>query len=354
MADDRTEQPTGKKLNDLRDKGQIPQSRDLLQAASFVAAIGVFAWFGRGMVGTLSDEITQALFRVGTSPLTPLDGPTIGQLAMNGFIQLVRVCGPLAAASTFSVVFVQIVSQRRFQFSTQALTLNWGALNPVNGLKQLGFSQGGYELLKAVVVSTAVVYIGWQTVRDFITTSPTLARVAIGQSVASGWDVGMSMFKKVAVAFVVIGVADYAYQIWRFTERNLMTKQEVKDEQQQSDGNPETKSRVRRVQRMMLRRRMMSAVPQATVVITNPTHYAMALEYHRGETAPRVVAKGKNLVAQRIKEIAREHGVPIVENKPLAQALYKSVDIGDMIPAALFDAVAEVLAYLIRLKQLVL
>jgi len=160
---------------------------------------------------------------------------------------------------------------------------------------------------------------------------------------------------KAAILLLVLGGADYGYQYFRFMRTNRMTKQEVKDETRNSEGNPEIKGRIRSMQRSLFRRRMMAAVPTATVVITNPTHYAMALEYRRGEMpAPRVVAKGKNLIARRIKAIAREHGVPIIENKPLAQALYKGANVGDLIPGALFDAVAEVLAYLIRLKQLVL
>jgi len=154
---------------------------------------------------------------------------------------------------------------------------------------------------------------------------------------------------------VAVAGADYALQRWRLMKSLKMTKQEVKDDLKMTEGNPEIKARVRRIQMTMARKRMLAAVPKATVVVTNPTHYAVALEYRRSEmSAPRVLAKGRGLLAQRIKEIAREHGVPTVENVPLAQSLYKTVEVGDFIPAALFEAVAEVLAYLIRLKQLAL
>jgi flagellar biosynthetic protein FlhB len=161
--------------------------------------------------------------------------------------------------------------------------------------------------------------------------------------------------RKSAIALVVLACADYGVQRWRFMKSQRMTKQEVKDEQKDLEGNPEIKGRVRRIQFDLRRKRMMAAVPRATVVVTNPTHYAVALEYVRGGLpAPRVVAKGRGFVALRIREIAREHNVPIIENPPLARALYAGAEVGDMIPGALFEAVAEVLAYLIRLKQLVL
>jgi flagellar biosynthetic protein FlhB len=160
---------------------------------------------------------------------------------------------------------------------------------------------------------------------------------------------------RASLALLALGVADYAWQRWRLLQDLKMTRQEVREEARQNEGSPEIKSRVRRAQREMARSRMLKAVETATVVVTNPTHYAVALEYRRAEmAAPVVVAKGHDHMAARIRTVAREHGVPIVENVTLARALYKAADIGDTIPADLFGAVAEVLAYLVRLKQLIL
>jgi len=355
MSEDRTEKPTSKRLRELRKKGQIPASTDLGQAMSFFAAVIVLGSLGAGMGGTLAAAVKSALIRVGQRPLATMDTAELGQMVIHGLTQIVIVTGPLAAASIIAVVATQVAAQRGFVFASEAIRLNWGSLNPVKGLKRMGLSQGGYALLRAVIVSAALATVGYQTVQAFVGTSPMLSRVAVSSAVSIGWGIGMGMFWKAAIILLTVGGADYGYQRFKFTRMNRMTKQEVKDEHRQIEGNPEIKGRIRRMQRSLFRRRMMAAVPRATVVVTNPTHYAMALEYRRGEMpAPRVVAKGKNLIAQRIKDIARESGVPIVENKPLAQALYKSVDIGDVIPADLFDAVAEVLAYLIRLKQLVL
>ncbi|MEI6668802.1 MAG: EscU/YscU/HrcU family type III secretion system export apparatus switch protein [Acidobacteriota bacterium] len=355
MADDKSEKPSPRKLKELREKGQLPRSQDLLQAATFFGAVAILNYFGSSMMGTLKTGLKQGLMRVGASPLTPLDGGAVSQLALDGLSQLISVCAPLAVVAIISAVAIQVAASRGFVFAPEALAINWGALSPANGIKRLGPSVGGYALLKAVLVSTALVTIGWQTIQPFLTTGVTLGRVGVGPAVSAGWAIAMAMLWKFSIVLILFGVADFGYQFWQFMRTNAGSKQDSKDEAKQQDGSPETKARIRRIQRGMARRRMMADVPKATVVVTNPTHYAMALEYHRGTMpAPRVLAKGKNLIAQRIKAIAREHGVPIVENPPLAQALFKSVEVGDTIPGELFDAVAEVLAYLIRLKQLVL
>jgi flagellar biosynthetic protein FlhB len=172
---------------------------------------------------------------------------------------------------------------------------------------------------------------------------------------AEGWSHLQRLLTQVGIALLAIAGADYGLQSWRHFSSLKMTKQELKDEAKSNEGSPEVKARVRRIQREMNRKRMMTAVKTATVVITNPTHYAVALEYRRSSmSAPIVVAKGRDHVAMRIKKIAREAGVPLVENVALAQGLYKSAEVGDEIPGALFGAVAEVLAYLVRIKQLLL
>ena len=169
----------------------------------------------------------------------------------------------------------------------------------------------------------------------------------------AGWAQAESLLWKVAWGLAFLALGDYGLQRYRLMQSLKMTKQEVKDEAKQNEGNPEVKGRIRRIQREMARRRMLENVPKATVVITNPTHYAVALEYRRGEmAAPKVLAMGADHIALQIRERARKHGVPLVENKPLAQALYKTAEVGETIPAPLFSAVAEVLAQLIKLKQL--
>jgi flagellar biosynthetic protein FlhB len=173
----------------------------------------------------------------------------------------------------------------------------------------------------------------------------------VGHLAARGWDLTLRLALSVAAALFLLGAADYGFQRFRFERALRMTRQEVKEELKREEGDPAVRARVRQVQREMARRRMMAAVPKASVVVTNPTHVAVALRYERGVTAaPRVVAKGEGFVAERIKELARRHGVPVVERRPLARALFKAVAIGQEIPRELFYVVAEVLAYVYRLR----
>jgi flagellar biosynthesis protein FlhB len=251
--------------------------------------------------------------------------------------------------------FALFYAQGGVVLATEALQPNFGKLNPATGIKRLGFSSGGIDTIKMIVLVIAVSYLSYQVVRTNLLDAARFARMSPFESGLSGWADVERLLRQCAIAMLAVGVADYMVQRWRLTKSLKMTKQEVKDDFKLVEGNPEIKARVRRIQMTMARKRMLASVPKATVIVTNPTHYAVALEYRRSEmAAPRVLAKGRGLLAQRIKAIAREHGVPTVENVPLAQALYKTVDVGEFIPAALFEAVAEVLAYLIRLKQLAL
>jgi flagellar biosynthetic protein FlhB len=202
-------------------------------------------------------------------------------------------------------------------------------------------------------VATALAWVAWGVVQPFVETAPLLSRVSLADATGSTWQTVLTLVKRGLIVFATIATADYLLKRYQLRRSLKMTKQEVKDEHKMLEGNPEIKGRVRRLQRDLARRRMLAAVPKATVVITNPTHFAVALEYKRDAmAAPRVVAKGADLVAQRIKDVARAHGIPTVENVTLARALYSHAEIDEVIPANLFEAVAEVLAYLVRLKQL--
>jgi flagellar biosynthetic protein FlhB len=211
------------------------------------------------------------------------------------------------------------------------------------------------DTLKTIVTATILAALAWRLGREIATDSLRFAWMGPLQSADRGWAASLRMLWQIGLALVAVGAVDFGIQKWRLWSSLKMTTQEVRDEARQNEGSPEIKARVRRIQRDMVRRRMLQAVPKATVVLTNPTHFAVALSYDRSKNAaPVIVAKGRDLIAARIREIAREHSVPIVENPPLTRALYKDCELGDAIPAPLFGAVAEVLAYLIRIKQLVL
>jgi flagellar biosynthesis protein FlhB len=247
------------------------------------------------------------------------------------------------------------LAQTGLIFSTERLTPDWTRLSPKNGLSRLKPSQSWLDLVKTIIAATIVALIAYQVVSGVLEESPKFAWMTPALVAAEGGNALRNLLYQVGFALVAVGAGDYGLQWWRLNQQLKMSRQELKEEMRSSDGNPEIKARVRKVQREMNRSRMLKAVKSATVVITNPTHFAVALEYHRGTmAAPKVVAKGQDFMAARIREMARDASVPIVENVSLARALYSGADVGDTIPADLFGAVAEVLAYLVRIKQLML
>jgi flagellar biosynthetic protein FlhB len=354
MSSDRTEKPTAKRLKEARDKGQLPRSRDLGQAASLFAAVTVLSYLGGHMHGTLVAAIQSAFGRAGEDPLVGLGPNEVSTMATEGMWTIVAVAGPLALAAAITVVAMQS-AQGGFLFATEALTPDLSRLSPAKGIKRLGPSQGGLALLKAFVACAIIAFLAWKAVHASLAESLGLTRMSAVSAAQVGWTETLALIRQASIALFMLAGFDYGVQRYQFMKGQKMTKKEVKDEHRLQEGDPQVKSRVRRIQMDLVRRRMMAAVQRATVVVTNPTHYAVALEYDRSSmAAPRIVAKGRGFVALRIRELARQHGVPIVENPPLARALHKHAEVGDVIPAALFEAVAEVLAYLIRLRQLVL
>jgi flagellar biosynthesis protein FlhB len=226
-------------------------------------------------------------------------------------------------------------------------------LNPLSGLKRVMISKHALvELMKGLLKVAIVAIVAYNATNGVIEESITLADGEIGAILSFMAKSSLSIGLKVGLAYFVVASGDYVFQRFQFEEQLRMTKQEVKDEAKESEGDPQIKGRIKTIQRQIAYRRMMQDVPKADVVVTNPTHYAVAIKYEAGRmSAPKVVAKGLDLIAQRIKEIAKENNVPLVEDKPLAQLLYKSVEVGDEIPAKLFQAVAQMLAYVYRLRD---
>jgi flagellar biosynthetic protein FlhB len=247
------------------------------------------------------------------------------------------------------------MGQSGWVFAPERLALDFSRLNPATGLKRLVPSQSGLDLVKMSVGVTVISIVAWGIIREVMQKSPGVASMAPNSAAVTGWGWLLSLMWLSGFWLLALAGGDFALQAWRHVSSLKMTKQELRDESKSSEGSPELKSRVRKMQREMSRSRMLVATKAATVVITNPTHFAVALRYQRDAmVAPMVVAKGRDLLAARIRTIARESGVPVIENVSLAQALYKGAEIGDTIPGPLFGAVAEVLAYLVRIKQLML
>jgi flagellar biosynthesis protein FlhB len=358
MADDstgeKTEKASGKKLADARKKGQVVRSHDLVVAASSLAITMVMVATGGSMMARMASRMTLGLSHLGDRPLAPVSNADLGTLVAHDIGVLATVTGPLLFVAAFVAVAGNVV-QAGWVFSTEKLQPSFSRLNPAQGFSRLMPSKSWLDLVKIIVSVTPIAYVAVRIVNEIVADSPRLIWMAPAESAITGWQHMVTLLWRSGLSLLVLAGADYGLQFWRQRSSLKMSKQDQKDESKASDGNPEIKQRVRRVQREINKRRMMNSVKQATVVVTNPTHYAVALEYRRETmSAPLVVAKGQDLMAQRIKAIARDSGVPVIESVALAQALFKGAEIGDSIPAPLFGAVAEILAYLVRIKQLML
>ena len=352
MADDtsqsdRTETPTQKRLDDARAKGQVPRSRDL-SAAAVVLAGGIgLRTMGSGFGGRMLAIMREGLsFTRGAAMDNGWMLHQFERSALQGAIAMAPVMGLLLAAALLAPLVIG-----GWTFSAEALVPDFARLNPVTGLQRMFSIRGLIELGKAlarfVVVAVVAVTVLWKQFHSFthLGTEPTGA--AIGHAMALA---GSAMIA-LAGALAAIALVDVPLAIWQFNKSMRMTRQEIRDEHKETDGNPEIKSRVKRAQQAVARRRMMQEVPKASVVITNPTHYAVALRYDESRMrAPVVVAKGQDLIAARIREIASEHNVVIVEAPPLARALHANCELGDEIPARLYAAVAKILVYVYQLR----
>jgi flagellar biosynthetic protein FlhB len=351
---EKTEKPSAKKLRDARKRGDVPRSADLVAAVSLLAVTFVLVRSGAAAMVRLQTHLSESLTRLAEQSAVALTPEALGTMVVDDGLLLAVLAAPVMITAA-AAGLVGNVAQSGWVFAPERLTPDFTRLSPQKGWQRIRPIQSGITLLKAVAACAVVGALAWSLGKEALVETPRLAWMSPAGAAIEGWGWIRRLLWQGGAALLLLAGADVGWQWWRHYATLKMTKQELRDEAKSSDGNPEIKARVRRVQREMVRRRMLAAVPTATVVITNPTHYAVALEYRRGEMmAPVVVAKGKDLVAQRIKQVARDHGVPLVENVPLAQALFKGAEVGESIPAALFGAVAEVLAYLVRIKQLML
>ena len=263
----------------------------------------------------------------------------------------------LAKTSIPLMVFIMIIglamnlAQVGLNFSTETISFDPNKLNPINGAKRMFSKRSLVELIKSLLKIIIIGYFIITYLKDEVFQIPKLIYMDIFAGLNKMSDTIFFLAFKIIGVFIVMAVLDFAYQKWQNLQDLKMSKQEVKEEFKQQEGDPKIKGKIRQKQRQMAMARMMQEVPQADVIVTNPTHFAVALKYQSGMSAPIVIAKGQDLVAQKIKEIARESKVPIVENKPLARALFAAVEIGAAIPQELYKAVAEVLAYVYRLKK---
>jgi len=345
---EKTEKATSKKRAEARNKGQVASSREVSSAVVLLTALSVFYFAGSRMFWNLSEVITRVFQDIGTMRFNTIDDASVFSLEVLN--RLLTILIPFLLPLAIMGLAANIL-QVGFKFSTEAISPKFNKLNPISGMKRFVSLKSMVELAKSILKILFIGTIAYLLVKSDMKAFPLLVDQEVGQVLVFIARVSLKICFFVCLALIILAILDFFYQRWQHEEDLKMTKQEVKDEQKQTTGDPQVKSRIRSMQLEMARRRMMEAVPEADVVITNPTHFAIALKFNAEEMiAPRVLAKGAGHVAQRIKEIATAHQIPLVEDKPLAQVLYKMVELGDYIPAELYRAVAEVLAYVYRLK----
>ena len=352
---DKTEEPTAKKISDTRKKGSVARSQELSMAIELLVLFIALKAFGKWAVGKLLEiyrwSLSSALPDYINSERRIPTVASMSTLLSDVYKQMLVVMIPFMAAGFLSALLGTGL-QFSFRVSTEPLKPKLDKFNPVNGFKRMFSKQALVNLLISIAKIAIIFFVAYSVIKGHMNEIFILYELDLMQAVSLVVNLVMDVGIRISVVYVILGFLDFFYQKRKFKNDIKMTKQEVKDEYKDTEGDPEIKGRQRQKMREVSQRRMMQQVPKADVVITNPTHIAVAIQYDSEHSeAPRVTAKGEELVAQRIKEVARENNVDIVENKPLARALYTTVDIGAEIPPELYQAVAEVLAVIYNKKH---
>ncbi len=345
---EKTEPASPKRREDARKKGQVVQSREIPSVLILSSVLGLFLFSGPWMILSIS-EIMRGVFQNITT--LRFEDTNVHIFLSEVFVQSFMILAPLML-----IVLVAGIAANLLQvgplLTGKPLVPKLSKLDPIKGIKKLFSLRSLVELIKMVFKIIFIGCVAFLTLRGEVDTIPSLIQMGVGDILGFIGRVSLKLCFFTCLTLIFIAALDYAYQRYQHEKDLKMTKQEVKDELKQREGDPKVKARIRRVQIEMSQRRMMEMVPEADVIITNPTNLAIALKYDpEGMIAPRVLAKGARFIAERIKNIAEKHGIPIIENKPLAQTLFKVVEIGDFIPVNLYRAVAEILAYVYRLKN---
>ena len=345
---ERTEQATPKRREEARKKGDVPRSRELTMTGVMLCGAGALTFLS----GPASESLVSG-FRAGFE----LDRATladpeliVNSLAVHAGAAFAAIA-PLAVV-LFLAVFLSATAIGGWSFSLNAAAPKLSRMSPIKGVKRIFSANSLNELVKALAKFTFVAAIAvawlWFSIDELL----GLGREPVGVGIPHALEIATMSLLVVSCALIVIAMADVPFQLWNYQKKIRMTRQEVRDEFKETEGRPEVKSKVRALQQQVAQRRMLEDIPSADVVVTNPTHFAVALKYDEGDMrAPRVVAKGRGLIAKRIREIATENAVPLFSAPPLARALYRSTKLGQEIPAALYTAVAQVLAYVMQLEQ---
>lgn len=347
LGQTRSEAPTPRRREEAREQGQVAFSADLTTGVVLLCAIGALALGAQAVSSGLVHGLRLDFLHSARADLT---AEQVQNLFAGIFARGLEIVGFFFAVLVVVGIAVPAL-QVGFHLAPGLLGWNVERLSPAEGWSRLFSLSGSVRGVVALGKVVAIALVAYLVLRGRGVEIASLGDHRLAAGTARAWSMVVHLGLALAGTLVVLGVADYAYQRWRHEQALLMTRQELKDDLKREEGDPQVKARIRKLQREAARKRMMQDVPTATVVVTNPTHLAVALRYQAGTmAAPQVVAKGAGHIAQRIIEIARRHAVPVVERKPLAQALYKAVQVGQEIPGALYFVVAEVIAYVYRLR----
>lgn len=347
---DKTEQPTAKKLSDAREEGQVAKSKELTTAVELVALFLTLKIF----IGYIIDRILESFYSTFQNIDKMLDGEfTISKangIMNDSIIRIIIICLPVFLIA-FLVSFTINLFQVKWKLSGKPLSPKFNKLNPISGFKKMFSKDKLFTLLIESVKIFVITYIAYDTLKSEWNTMLILYDINLIQAVALIGKLVIDLGLKISMFLLLIGLGDYIFQRFKFTKDMRMTKQEVKDEFKQSEGDPQVKGKIRARMKEASQRRMMQRLPEADVVITNPTHLAAAIKYDKDTSeAPILIAKGADHLANKIKEVAKENQIEIVENKPLARMLYYNVEVGGEVPPELYQMTAEVLAYVYKLK----
>ncbi len=345
--DEKTEEATQTRRDDYRKRGQVASSRELGTA--------IFLLVGAGLIFGLSKmffaeifELFQASF--GINLVAAVKTGDMMQASVLAGTKFALMALP-ALGICFLIGIVSQVVQVGFLQVEDALTPKFERLDPLGGLKRIFSLKNLVEGLKSILKVGLAFGVGYLVLKSEFIRLPYLMNLGVAEAFVYIGGIAVRLFGWIGATMLVLSAADYFFQAWDLEKQMMMTKQEVKEEAKSREVDPMVKSRMRKIQRDLANRRMMQKVPTADVIITNPTHIAVALKYDDGLPAPQLIAKGADLVAERIRELAKEHNIPIIENKPLARTIFKSMKLGQVIPRELYVAVAEVLSYVFKLKR---
>ena len=346
--EEKTEPPTGKRKQETRQEGQVAKSTELNSVVILIVGIFSIYLFRYKLFHGLA-EMMQLVFNEMTNIVLTVS--SVHHFAGIGIKWFAKLIGPILICLLIAGIVINLV-QVGFLFTIKPIMPKLDKINPIKGLKNLFSMSKVFELIKNILKIVIIGTVAFITLKGSMGIFFGLSDCSVGQIFEVLFGTMFKLGIRIALVLIILAIIDYIYQRYKHYQQMKMTKHEVKEERKQMEGDPKVKSRIRSLQIEMARRRMMGDVPKATVIITNPTFLAIALKYEMGlDKSPLVLAKGKRKVAEKIKEIAKEHDIPIVEDKPLAQAMYDVIEVNEEIPQEFFTPMAEILAYVYRLKE---